>query len=188
MTPGESQLKQNILVYSTRHVNPTTNRNLRFPYFQPRSSRACSTTVMTLHNIRRPMEHLSDIDIAKILALAKASTSERKIASLIKCSKTSVHDTLNTYDFETFQGHNPRREYQRKTTKCEDWYIERALKQYESVPLYDITNIIGLPRSGHMVRRHRSEAGLGSYVVAEKPGLHPENVAARLEWALHYKD
>jgi Transposase/DDE superfamily endonuclease len=134
------------------------------------------------------MEHLSDIDIAKILALAKASTSERKIASLVKCGKTSVHDTLNTYDFETFQGRNPRREYQRKTTKREDRYIERALKQYESMPLHDITNIIGLPISERTVRRRRSEAGLGSYVAAEKPGLHPENVAARLEWALRYKD
>jgi len=134
------------------------------------------------------MEHLSDIDIAKILTLAKAFTSERKIASLIKCSKTSVYDTLNTYDFETFQGCNSGREYQCKTTKRKDRYIERALKQYESMPLHDITNIIGLPISERTVRRRQLEAGLESYVAAEKPRLHPENFAARLEWALHYKD
>ena len=74
------------------------------------------------------MEHLSDIDIAKILTLAKAFTSERKIASLIKCSKTSVYDTLNTYDFETFQGCNSGREYQCKTTKRKDRYIERCIE------------------------------------------------------------
>jgi len=106
------------------------------------------------------MEHLSDIDIAKILALAKASTSERKIASLVKCGKTSVHDTLNTYDFDTFQGRNPHREYQCKTTKHEDRYIERALKQYESVPLHDITNIIGLPIS----ERTGSTTSIGSRI------------------------
>jgi hypothetical protein len=31
------------------------------------------------------------------------------------------------------------------------------------------------------VRRRCSEAGLGSYIAAEKPGLRVENVAKRLE-------
>ena len=30
--------------------------------------------------------------------------------------------------------------------------------------------------------------GLGSYIAAEKPGLHAENVARRLEWAMKHKD
>ena len=62
------------------------------------------------------------------------------------------------------------------------------MKQYESAPLQDITNIVGLPISERTVRHRRSEAGLGSYVAAEKPGLRPENVTARLEWAIRYKD
>src|SRR5579859_2433275 len=136
--------------------------------------------------IRRSREHLSDVDIAKILVLDKASTSQREITSLVKCSRTGVQRVLTTYEFETFQGRNPRRDYQHKTTQCEDRYIERALKQNDSIPLHDITNIVrecGLLVSETTIRRWRSEAGLGSYIAAEKPGLHVENVAKRLEWA-----
>jgi transposase len=136
-------------------------------------------------------EHLSDIDIAKILAFDKADTSQREIAQLVKCSRSAVQEILRTYLFETFQGRNQRRTYQRKTTKREDRYIERALKQNFSKPLHDITNIIntnGLPISETTVRRRRSEAGLGSYIAVAKPGLRKENVVKRLEWAMRYKD
>ena len=131
---------------------------------------------------------LSDVDIGKILGLAKALMPQREIADLMKCSKSAVQHTLATYLFETFQGRNPRRKYERKTTQRENRYIERALKQNDSLPLRDITNIIGLPISERTVRRRRSEAGLGSYVAAEKPGLRKENVVKRLEWAMRYKD
>jgi hypothetical protein len=93
-----------------------------------------------------------------------------------------------TFLFETFQGRKVTRISQQKTTKHEDRYIERALKQNNSLPLRDITNIIGLPISERTVRRRRSEAGLGSYVATEKPGLSSQNVAKRLAWAERYKD
>lgn len=140
------------------------------------------------HDVRQLKQHLTDIDIAKLLGLAKAEIPQREIASLMKCSQKAIQHTLATYTFETFQGRNPRRDYQRKTTKREDRYIERALKQYSFTPLQDITNIIGLPISETTVRRRRSEAGLGSYVAAEKPGLSDDIVASRLRWALRYKD
>ena len=73
-------------------------------------------------------QQLTDIDIAKILGLAKAALSQRKIAALIKCSKSAVQHTLATYLFETFQGRNPRQPYKHKTTEREDRYIEHALK------------------------------------------------------------
>src|SRR5579859_783730 len=141
--------------------------------------------------IRHSREHLSDVDIAKILALDKASTSQREIASLVKCSRTGVQRVLTTYDFETFQGCNPRRDYQHKTTQREDRYIERALKQNNSIPLHDITNIVqerGLLVSETTIQRQRSEAGLSSYIAAEKPGLRVENIAKRLEWAEKYRN
>ena len=141
--------------------------------------------------VRSSREHLSDIDIAKILAFDKVSIPQRQIASLVKCSRTGVQRILTTYRFETFRGRNLRRDYQRKTTQREDRYIERALKQNDSIPLRDITNIIqnnGLPISETTVRRRRSEVGLGSYVAVKKPGLRKENVVKRLEWAMKYKD
>jgi DNA-binding Lrp family transcriptional regulator len=138
--------------------------------------------------MRKVREHLSGIDIVKILALDKVSIPQREIASLVKCSRKAVQNALANYLFETFSGRKPRREYQRKTTNREDRYIERALKQNNSLPLRDITNIIGLPISERTVRRRRSEVGLKSYIAAEKPGLRDENVAKRLEWAMRYKD
>ena len=137
---------------------------------------------------RRSGEHLSDVDIAKILALDKVSISQRKIASLVKCSRDAIQRALAIYVFETFRGRNPRREYKRKTTEREDRYIERALKQNDALPLRDITNILPVKISSTTLRRRRSEAGLGSYIAAEKPGLRDENVIKRLEWAIRYKD
>jgi hypothetical protein len=81
-----------------------------------------------------------------------------------------------------------RRTYTRKTTKREDRYIERVIKQNYDIPLKDITNKLDVNISQSTVRRRRSEAGLESYVAAVKPGLRAQNVAARLEWALQYKD
>jgi len=96
----------------------------------------------------------------------------------------AVQCALQTYTFETFQGHNARWKYKRKTTEYEDRYIECIIKQNDLLPLQDITNIVSnkvLPVSKTMVRRRHSEAGLGSYIVTKKPGLHIENIIKRLE-------
>src|SRR5579859_5424429 len=138
--------------------------------------------------IRRQGQHLSDVDIGKILGLGKAELPQRQIVSLMKCSQNAVKHALHNYSFETFQGRQPRRDYKRKTTEREDRYIERALKQHYSLPLHDITNIIGLPISRWTVVRRRDSAGLGSYIATQKPGLRPENIEKRLEWAMRYKD
>ena len=99
---------------------------------------------------------------------------------LIQTSRTAVQHVLQNYTFETFQGRNQRRDYKRKTIRLEDRYIERALKQNDLIPLRDITNIVRenrLPVSEATVRRRRLEPGLGSYVAAQKPGLHVEKIA-----------
>lgn len=110
----------------------------------------------------------------------------------MKCSVAAVHHALATFLFETFNGRHRRREYQRKTTEREDRYIVRAIEQNNSLPLHDITNIINnkidVPISETTLRRRRSEADLGSYIAAKKPGLSAENVAKRLAWAEKYKN
>jgi len=133
-------------------------------------------------------KQLTDIEIAKILGCSKAGAPQRTIAEWLKATKTSVQRALTMYSFDTFQGRKPRREYQRATTEREDRYIERALKQNSDLPLKDITNIIDPSISTATLRRRRTEAGLGSFVVTEKPGLRPENMEARLAWAQRYKD
>ena len=100
---------------------------------------------------RQSGKHLSDVDIGKILGLAKALIPQRQITSLMKCGQATVQHVLTKYVFETFQGHGPQRDYKRKTTKREDRYIEHALKQNHSAPLQEITNIIALPISERTV-------------------------------------
>jgi hypothetical protein len=85
-----------------------------------------------------------------------------------------------------FQGRQERREYQRKTTEREDRYIEHALKEFNDLPLRDITNILPVKISETTLRRRRLEIGLESFIASEKPGLHSENVEARLRWALEH--
>jgi Transposase len=137
---------------------------------------------------RKPEKQLTDIEIAKALGCSKAGAHQRTIAEWLKATKSSVQRALSTYSFDTFQGRNLRREYHRITTEREDRYIQRALKQNSDLPLKDITNIINAPISTTTLRRRRSEAGLGSFVAVEKPGLRPENMKARLAWAQRYKD
>jgi len=138
--------------------------------------------------VREKGQHLSDIDIGKILGLAKAAMPQRKIASLMKTALHTIQNILATYLFEAFHGRNPRRNYPRKTSEREDRYILCALKQNDDLPLQDITNKIDLGISERTLQRRRSEAGLGSYIAVEKPGLSAENVGKRLEWAKQHKD
>ena len=63
------------------------------------------------HNVQQLNQHLTDIDIAKLLRLTKAEIPQREIASLMKCSQKAIQHTLVTYTFETFQGRNSRRDY-----------------------------------------------------------------------------
>jgi len=115
-----------------------------------------------------------------------------KIASLMRCSAKAVNHMLVTFLFETFNGRHQRREYQRKITEHKDQYIVHAIKQNNSLPLCDITNIINnkinVPISETTLRRRRSEADLGSYIAVKKPRLSTENIAKRLAWAEKYKN
>ena len=73
-------------------------------------------------------EHLSDVQIAFILIFDKVKTSQWEIVKYIKYSHDAVRNVLNNYNFDTFKRHQPRWEYQRKTTECKDQYIECTLK------------------------------------------------------------
>ena len=56
--------------------------------------------------------HLTNIEIAKILRLAKMKISQQKITSLMKCNAKAINHMLMTFLFETFNGHHQYHEYQ----------------------------------------------------------------------------
>ena len=88
-------------------------------------------------------KHLTAIEIAKVLKCNKGGATQREIAGYIGCSQKAVQHALTTYNFDTFQEHNKRRDYKRKTTVRENRYIERTVKQNSSLSLRDIINVVG---------------------------------------------
>ena len=79
-----------------------------------------------------------------------------------------------------------------KPQNVKDRYIVCVIKQNNSLPLRDITNIINnkidVSISETTLRWRRLEADLGSYIAMKKPGLSVENVAKRLASAEKYKN
>jgi len=136
--------------------------------------------------VHKQRQHLSDIQNAFVLAFDKVKITQRKIASLVKCSRKAVRNALNNYTFETFNGHKPRRDYQRITMDDEGKAIKDALKHNSFLPLRDITNLLPVKVSETTLRRRRDEFGLVSYIVAKEPCIRPENVEARLRWVLEH--
>ena len=92
--------------------------------------------------VHKQGQHLSDIQIAFVLAFDKVKVTQRKIASLVRCSRKAVRNALDNYTFETFNGHKPRRDCQHITTDDEDKAIKNALKYNSFLPLRDITNLL----------------------------------------------
>ena len=85
--------------------------------------------------VHKQGQHLSDIQMAFVLVFDKVKVAQRKIASIVKCSRKAVRNTLNNYTFKTFNGHKPRRDYKRITMDNDDKAIENALKHNSFLPL-----------------------------------------------------
>jgi len=124
----------------------------------------------------KPRSTLTDIEITKILTLYHEGHSERDIATIIHRSKGAVEHTLATYNFDTFIGHNPRPIHPRKTTEREDRYLLRAAKQFNEVPLHDISKIVNIPISKSTMSRRLHEVGYGRYIARKKPQLSSKNI------------
>ena len=175
------------ITYSIRHVK-RPKRLLTYPrpahfFFNFHPHEGHMNDSQAIHKFG---QHLSDIQVAFILTFDKVKVTQQKIASLVNCSRNAVRTALTNYTFETFKGCKPRRNYQRITTEDEDKTIKNTLKHNSFLPLRDITNLLPVKISQTTLRRRRTEFRLGSYVAAKKPGLRPENVEARLHWALEH--
>ena len=99
------------------HVKSIKIKTIRCAILAPPPSILDCSTMENIPPTREKGKHLSDVDIGKILGLAKAAWPQRKIATLMKCTQNAIQNILATYVFETFQGCNPRQEYPRKTSQ-----------------------------------------------------------------------
>jgi hypothetical protein len=89
-------------------------------------------------------QHLSDIQIAFVLAFHQAKVTQRTIAKFVKCSLGAFRNIFDSYTFDTFKGRQPQREYQRKTTDREDRYMEHALIQNDALTFIATGNSAGV--------------------------------------------
>jgi len=94
--------------YNVRHVKSIKIKTILRVIFVPPASIPNWSTMENIPPTREKGKHLSDVDIEKILGLAKAAMPQRKIAALMKCCQNTVQNILATYVFETFQRCNPR--------------------------------------------------------------------------------
>ena len=139
-------------------------------------------------NQPKPRSALTDVEIMKILTLHCDGHSEGDIAAIIHRSRWAVERTIVTYDFDTFVGRNPWPPQLRKTTERKDRYLLHAAKQFDDVPLRDISKIVNVPVSKSTISQRLHDVGYGRYVARKEPQLSPKNIEERLEWAQKHKD
>ena len=106
----------------------------------------------------KPSTHLTDVKIAEILTLHYNGHSQRNTAKVMHHSKMAVHHAFDNYDLDTFVTQNPRFHGPRNMTKHEDRYILHAAKQFNDVPLKDISKIVNISISRSTVFHRNHEA------------------------------
>lgn len=132
--------------------------------------------------------HLSDSEIARILAFAHMGHPSRGIADKVGRSQSTVSRIIRTYDYETFNSRSLTRICKRKTTKHEDRILLRTAKKHDDMAFRDIIHISGYDVSASTLRRRLREVELFSCIRRLKPTLTQKHKAARLQWARKHQN
>lgn len=119
----------------------------------------------------------------EIIALGKASFSQREIAKRVGRPQKTVNRILKAYFRENRVEDARHQRRPRKTTKDEDELILAAAADNPFVTAKAIADELGLNVSLHTVRRRLHDRGLKSFVAARKPLLTTVHRERRLEFA-----
>ncbi|XP_055588994.1 uncharacterized protein LOC129741294 [Uranotaenia lowii] len=114
--------------------------------------------------------------------MAKAGSSQRKIAQYLGRTKTIVFNALNDRKKSESTGHP------RKTTAKDDCVIMRASKKDPFKALKKIRVELNLAVSSLTVQRRLVERGLGGKSFRKFPMLTPKHLKARMMFALNHFD
>src|SRR5271170_8124339 len=134
-----------------------------------------------------PNSHLSDSEIAKILALHHSDLSTRAIASEVARSQSMISRILRTYDYKTFNARDRTHITKRKTTEREDRILTQVAKANDDQAYRDIIYMSGIKVSRNTLHRRLKEIDLYSRIRRQKPVLKSSHKAARLYWARKYQ-
>ena len=127
-----------------------------------------------------PNSHLSDSEIAKILALHHSDLSTRAIASEVVRSQSMVSRILRTYDYKTFNARDRTCITKRKITEHEDRILTRIAKANDDQAYRDIIYMSDIKVSCNTLRCCLKEIDLYSCIRHQKPVLKSSHTAARL--------
>ena len=135
---------------------------------------------------------LSEEKKASILALLAEGYSERKVASILKISKTAVHNnkvkqqTLGTTKLQTGRGRN------RVSTDRDDRQLIRMSVSNRRMTVRDLQKewqmAAGVKCTARTVRNRLLEAGLKSCKARKKPFINEKQRRARLKFVKDHKD
>ena len=126
-------------------------------------------------------KHLTDVEIAKCLTLAKNKWKQQAIANELSCNQSTVRRTLRKYTFETFITRQQTPARQGKTTKDDDRHLIVTAKRNYDKPLAYIINLSGLDVSVKTATRRLKEVDLISRYKRRKLFPKPQHKTARLE-------
>ena len=107
-------------------------------------------------------KHLTDVQIAKCLTLAKFRIPQREIARELGCDQSTIQRTLKNYDYDTFVERHISSGRSRKTSDEDDRHLLITAKRHYDLPLHDITNLSDLPISVATVTRRLKEVDIVS--------------------------
>lgn len=131
----------------------------------------------------RTNSHLSDAEIAWILALDHWSLLTCAIASEVAHSQSTIVRIIWTYDYKMFQARDRTWIHKCQTIVYEDRILTRVAKANDDQAYYDIIYLFVIKVSHHTLHRSVKEIDLYSRIRCQKPLLKPAHKAARLRYA-----
>lgn len=140
-------------------------------------------------------KELTDTQRKIIIERYKCGDSYKAISKIVKCGKTTVHDTLKR--FRKTGSITPKKRYGRKSsfnhekvTTLKDLVTQdaasRRLKILEIQTRWNTANKEMISIS--TIRRMLRKIGLRSCIARRKPFISEKNKKKRLEWALEHQD
>lgn len=142
----------------------------------------------------RPMRYkkLSNLTRGKIIAYFEDGKSQRQIAKIVRTSRSTIQNIINTYkksnDIKRLSGSGSKR----KTSKRDDKIIVKISKNDPFMSSKQISvaakSDYNIDISRQTVDRRLDEAGLKSYIAKKKPFISDNNTAKRLQWCIDHQN
>jgi transposase len=132
-----------------------------------------------------PPHLVTEFETVYILGLHDGGMSPLAIACKLDRDKSTITRIIQHFSWDTWTGHPQRAPISKITTERDERSLVRTALTNRTTILRDITNHTALTISPRTVQRRLSDHGIKKYIAVTKPFLTPEQMRARLDWAIH---